>query len=455
MSSTPSAPPPATGEDEPQDAPGRQPRRKGGGDVAATAQQEVQFGDLVLRFTSSFDFRYNDRDSGANLDGGFWHPIPTTGFHALGSIGMPNYNDPNGKVAALCVKASQPLIPGLLKPALKPPTDYEFIWNDKGSGARHDGSCWRPLAPEGYVALGDVFAKGYNKPALNDVMCVARELTFNGVVGGLIWDDRGSGANRDFSSYQIDPSRAYRESSEGLFAVNSFAGVGSYTKPLTSPVANTLRLPVPVVESGEAPLPQLTSKTQPPAHTVPVVDRIVTVPFTAVIDADKTIDWILQNSPFYTVQRSVYYDLLIYNNNGTATPQKNSRSIQTGVTKTQTETFSINVGITVSYESGVNAGVGSSKTSVQLSLQLGYQTSTAIAVMQSETQTAELTTLPQTAAALWLASNELQVFRADKTPVAPALGFNEGNTAYISQQYPPPAEGELGATYTRTRITNR
>jgi Vacuolar protein sorting-associated protein 62 len=278
-------------------------------------QLQVQFGDLVLRFTSSFEFRYNDRGSGANLDGSFWHPKPPTGFHALGSIGMSSYNDPNGKVAALCVKASEPLMPGLQKPALKPPTDYEFIWNDKGSGATHDGSCWRPLAPEGYVALGDVFAQGYNKPPLNDVMCVARELAFDGEVGVLIWNDKGSGANRDLSTYQINPSRAYRESSEGLFAVNSFVGVQNYSKPPTSPVANTLRLPVPVVESGEAPLPQLTSKTKPPAHTLPVVDRVVTVPFTAVIDGDKTIEWILQNSPFYTVQRSVYYDLLIFDDN--------------------------------------------------------------------------------------------------------------------------------------------
>jgi hypothetical protein len=75
--------------------------------------------------------------------------------------------------------------------------------------------------------------------------------------------------------------------------------------------------------------------------------------------------------------------------------------------------------------------------------------------MQSETQAAELTTLPQTAAALWLASNELQVFRADNTPVAPGLAFNEGNTAYISQQYPPPAEGAPRVTYTRTRMINR
>jgi hypothetical protein len=421
-------------------------------EVASTAaQQEVRFGSLILRFTSSYQLRWNDKGSGANRDGGFWHPVAPSGFFALGSIGLPNYNDPNGKVATLCVKPASATIPGTQKVALKRPMDYTFIWNDKGSGASRDGSCWRPLPPEGYVALGDVFAVGYNKPSTNDVMCVARELTYEGLFTDKIWSDEGSGANGDFSSWQIKPTKSYVDSSDALIAVNSFVGVGSHTRPVTSPVAHTLLLPVPVVESGDPPQPDLTSRTQPPAHTEPVVDRIVTVPFTAVNDGGKTIEWILANSPFYTIERSVYYSLILFENNVTSIPQSKSRTITTGISKEQSEQYSITTGITVGYESGIEAGGFSSKVSVQLSIQLGYTTTTSITVFQSEEQHAELVTPAQTAAALWLIANNLTTRRADGTAVAPALAFDASNTAYLSKQFPPPSESGQYATYRRTR----
>ena len=427
--------------------------------TSAEAQPQVQFGYLVLAFTADYQFRWNDRNSGASHDVTFWHPIPPSGFYALGSIGLPNYNDLNDPkykytVASLCVKPSSLQLPNS-KPALARPVDYTFIWDDKGSGASHDGSCWRPIPPSGYVALGDVFNVGYNKPSLNDVMCVARELVYEGAVGDFIYNDKSSGANRDFSAWQIQVTQAYHDFSDGLIAVNSFVGAPNYSTPVGAPVVNTLRLPCPVIEFGDPAVPQLTSKTKPENHTNQTVDRIVTVPYTAIADPDKTIQWIIQNSPFYTVQRSVYYDLLIYDDNGTSTEQKKSRSVTTGVTTTQSETFSINTGITVGYESGVSAGGFSTKMSVQLSLQLGYSTTSSVAVMQSETQSAELTTPPQTAAALWLWGNDLRAFRADGTPVSNPLAFDAGNTAYVSSQYPPPSESVPRATYSRTRIINR
>ena len=356
-------------------------------------------------------------------------------------------------VATLCVKPASTLSGG--KPALKPPTGYNFVWNDKGSGADKDGSCWSPIAPEGYVALGDVFATGYNEPSINDVMCVAKELNYEGLFEDKIWSDEGSGANRDFSSWQIKPTKSYVDSNDALIAVNSFVGVGSHTRPSSSKIANTLLLPVPVVESGEPQQPVLTSKAQPPQQTTAVIDRVVTVPFTAVDDGGKTIEWILANSPFYTIERSVYYSLILFEDNSSSIPQMKSRTVTTGISEEKSEQYSITTGITVGYETGVEAGGFSSKISVQLSLQLGYATTTSIGVFQNEEQHAELVTPPMTAAALWLLANDLTARRADGSAVAPGLKFDAANTSYITKQFPPPGEGVQLATYRLRRTKLR
>src|SRR5438309_4906353 len=66
--------------------------------------REVQFGDLILTFTTQYQRRWLDNGSGAKEDVGFWHPIPPAGFFVFGSIGLPNHTDPNNRYASLCAK---------------------------------------------------------------------------------------------------------------------------------------------------------------------------------------------------------------------------------------------------------------------------------------------------------------------------------------------------------------
>jgi hypothetical protein len=99
-----------------------------------TDPQEVEYGPLTLCFTSEYSLQYKDKGSGAEKDAGFWHPKPAPGFHALGSIAMPNYTDPNGKVGTLTMKANS-----TAKKWLQKPTGYTKIWTDKGNEADMDG----------------------------------------------------------------------------------------------------------------------------------------------------------------------------------------------------------------------------------------------------------------------------------------------------------------------------
>lgn len=209
---------------------------------AVKAEKEIPFGDLVITVTKKYELRYQDHDSGASRNGGFWHPIPPEGFYALGTIGLSDYSDPNGKIACICVKAA----PGH-EDALKYPTGYKWLWDDKGTRASQNGSCWRPIPPKGYAALGDVMVKGWDKPQgsqVNQIVCVKKSLTVPGVIGDLIWNDKKSGGRNAFAAYQIF-ANCYNPELEYLgIAVNSFVGYGTRQKPLpNAPVINCLKLP--------------------------------------------------------------------------------------------------------------------------------------------------------------------------------------------------------------------
>ena len=143
-------------------------------------------------------------------------------------LALGNYDDPNGQIRMQCFKA-----PESDPTALAPPSGYAYIWDDSGSGAAMDGSCWRPQPPDGYVALGDVFVEDHREPFPGSlpVMCVRRDLAALGMVGDWIYDDRGSGADRDISVWQVVPA-----SSSGGQSGACFIADNTYGAPPTMPV---------------------------------------------------------------------------------------------------------------------------------------------------------------------------------------------------------------------------
>jgi hypothetical protein len=314
--------------------------------------KELRFGDLILCYTNTYQLRYNDKGSGAEQDGAFWHPVPPAGFSALGSIGVSGYEDINATKSqvSLCVKPASGC-----ESAIKPPTGYTRIWTDKGSGADMDGSCWRPIPPEGYVALGDVFVNGYGQPALTDIVCIKKELAQDAKVGSSIWNDRKSGADEDIATYGIDTPKSYVDAEKGVFAPHTFVAANSYDrKPDDATVLYCLNLPIPYDETVDPPAPTLTSYKTPPEFTGTTIDRVVHVPFTAVTDDSRSVQWKFDNSPFYTIEREIAYELELFDNNQTSESQEVSKTVTTGVSKSSSETFSQKTGISIAAESGVS-----------------------------------------------------------------------------------------------------
>ena len=110
--------------------------------------------------------------------------------------------------------------------------------------ARSDASIWRPIPPDGYVALGMVCSNGREKPSLNTVRCVRADLVIASPVGDVIWNDKGSGAKQNFSAWSIHPPTA--AAGEIYFAPGTFVGAASFSKPATHVAAYSLRMQIPL-----------------------------------------------------------------------------------------------------------------------------------------------------------------------------------------------------------------
>ncbi|MFW7382329.1 MAG: Vps62-related protein [Oligoflexus sp.] len=402
-----------------------------------TISLSQRFGPLVLQFTSQFNFRWNDGGSGGSYDGAFWHPVPPPDFYSLGSVGVSNYEDINGKVAALCVKEFN-----LGNGALAKPLRYEFIWNDRGSGARRNGSCWRPIPPDGYVALGDVFVDGHGEPpSLDDIRCVRKDLVHLAVAGNQIWIDRGTGSNLDFGAWEISTLPDFVDASYGLFAPNTFVGVNVYTPPTTDPVMFCLKLPLPVHEIKDPEPPTLDSRSRPPSKTDASVDHVVIVPFTAVSDPTRTIAWKLENSPFYQVERLVYYSLIMFDNNQTSSEQTQSSTVTTGISKAKSETFSRSTGISISAQTGVSFLGTGGKVTATVSVELGWSSSTSVEQFSEHSVQRQLSTPAGKAAAQWSASYQICLLRGDGSMVSQPLEFE--TSSFVESEFPA-ASNEAG-----------
>ena len=96
---------------------------------------------------------------------------------------------------------SRPTFPTLVIRAggsdIAPPERFDLVWWQERGQRRF--WCWRPIPPPGYASLGDVGTLSENPPSRGDVVCVAIGcLSANKQpLGEQIWNDRGGGAPKD------------------------------------------------------------------------------------------------------------------------------------------------------------------------------------------------------------------------------------------------------------------
>ncbi|KAJ4300562.1 hypothetical protein N0V88_003241 [Collariella sp. IMI 366227] len=333
------------------------------------ANKTQEYGDLLVTMTSAFDWRWNDRGSGADRDGGFWHPKPQGGIRPMGSVVVGHHGDLPNQWAVLLVSDNPSKRPAGKGPAVQAPTDYQPLWTDQGSGSKADGSFWRPVAPPGYITLGDVANAGYNKPSFDQVWCLRADLVADGIYKpGPIWDDKGSGAKADASFWDIIPHAR-----------------NSASDPQTL-------LPSP---------PSITKDTLPDIGDTfsSTVHSTVTLPFTSFFDpSDRaSLDTLPSLPPFCTITKRVAWIVLSKFPNYQSTPYTQTQTITTGVRRSQSSTTAHSTGVTVTSE----AGYGLAKWSVSLNYQFSFSQSSAVEEMEERKVEKTITVAPHTVAIAW------------------------------------------------------
>lgn len=399
---------------------------------AMPTAEPVTFGSLKLIFTDLFDYRWNDSGSGGNYDGAFYKPqAPDGGFRSLGSLGVNGYEHPNHRYWALCVAATDED-----PTAVRAPTGYEWIWDDSGSGASDDGSCWRPIPPDGYVALGDVFVTSHGEPSVEDVWCVRADLVGDGIVDEWVWDDAGTGSDDDFSAWNISPMNMFVSETQMLIAPNTFIGCQGHERASTA--VYVLKVNAPTVYAGVPPVPSLPNRSRPEPFSNEAWDRKVTLPFTAIVDDQHDLAWKVAHSQFYVLERWINFELVGFYDNGTAKDNELEVVVETGVSQQQTDTFTHEVGISISYESGIKAGPVSTKVSGTLSYKFGYQSATQVGSFRNQSIKTVLTTPAEHCAAMWAQRNAFKLRRSDGSLVANPLMMEDNVPDFYVRQFPAP-----------------
>lgn len=401
--------------------------------------ESARYGAIDLAVTSTFTRVWHDGGSGGDLHGGFFSPKVSwndylAGWRVLAHVGRSSHADINNQTTALLARSVSHDI-------LKPPTDFELIWRDAGSGADSNGAVWRPIPPAGYVALGDVFTGSWTKPDPVWYVCVRKEAggrkyVREAQIAELIWDDRGSGADRDVSVWQIRNPGYPSDSEERLILEADAFVAGTQHNVRPSRTVWVLDLPALVVKRNPPAIPTLTSHRQPDP-IAQVTDRAVTVPCTVVKDPTVTPAWQALNSPFYTLERRVNYTLKMFRDNqhGT-TAQPDSQSVRTGVSREQSEEFSRRTSVTVSASAGVNIKAFSASVETSVSTELGYSSRYGVTQLNEITTTWSMVTPPRSSGALWAATHEIIAIRKNGDTVGGQGGLSFDVDSRVSGEYP-------------------
>jgi len=392
-------------------------------------------GELTVTLVDSFTYIWHDAGSGAPNNVAFYLPVVPEGYHALGSLGVPNWSNPNGNYAMMVVKPDEG------SDALAEPTGYELIWwyYRWFPAPIYHVSIWTPIPPAGYVALGSVAIQGIDPPPLDYIVCVREDLTIDGGPGSYVWHDADTRMPRDLGCWRVDqPDAGPHE--YAYLTTGTFVGWNYWYPPSYHEVMHILRVDLPML--AEAPyqsfVPRLASFDTPPGETVPMMAKAMLVPCTIVNDIvySGNIGWQVANSPMYRLERQVYYKLQYHNHNQTSEMQTNSVLIRSGITTTESERIWNETEISVSVEAGLSIKAFSGKVTATVSRRFGYETQTSVAELQEREVSSSINTPPGKAAALWQRFNRYVLYRHNGVDLEPVTSWEFGIDSYVTDEYP-------------------
>ncbi|OYU04056.1 MAG: hypothetical protein CFE47_28945 [Pseudomonas sp. PGPPP1] len=413
----------------------------------------LQYKDLLISFTSEFLPVWSDKTSGAHKAVGLWRPSSASNelisFFPLGDVAVDHYrNINNRKVVAVVSDVNN--IDGT---ALRPPLDYQLVWHDKGSGARNDASIWRPVPPEGYVAMGLVHGVDYDKPSTQAVRCVREDLVVASQVGKLIWDDKGSGSDNDLSIWSVNAPDA--SAGELYLAPGTFVGTDSYSKK--GLVTYSLRLELTAQFNPLPPPPALTGHESPAPDETTSTSHVCELPWFCVKDPELAAIEQLQSSPVYRLERTDRHLFAGFGHNTEATSQPFMWTATKGEAGWNAWALTANTSIDLYKEWPARANAFELSFSAHLDRNFTHTQRTAKGWTQSSPLEIITYVPPKKAVAAYLIQSEFRLLRQDDSQVSGTVIYTNGDQVYMSEspeakplpeempalQQAPPAEPEL------------
>jgi len=415
----------------------------------------LDVGDLLIAYVDSFDFRGWDDNFAPNDM--YWHPRAPAGWRALGSVLARDYEgNPNGKYWAMVVKEDG------ATGALAPPDGFvREAWYYTSCGSCNDlsASFWTPVCPAGYQALGTVMgarnaAAGgpidnvLRAPRVDDVACVRANLTVEAAVNpNSRFDHGGAGTSWSIRTPNLASPLAYLAPGAFIFQGRDRtcppgSNVSCRDPQAAHPVRHVLAVDLPLIidTPDETRLPSLTGYDQPPVQTVPIGTRTMLVPFTALLGGTDfggaDVGWMVEHSPFVQVERVVYNRLMYHGINTTSVVQQNLLEFLSGVSTTDSETFSQTAGISVTVKSGVSFLGTGGEVSVTASYSFGYESMHSVTALRQQNIVVTVFTPPGKAAAAWQQRNVFRVKRHRGTALDVVGELEFGIDTYVVDEHP-------------------
>lgn len=402
--------------------------------VVSGVSQTHTYLDLEIGFTSSFGYLWDDKKSRADTDASMWRPQAQDHFYPLGDFAQRGYDDPSGNAVVAVVR-------GTRDDTLRPPTGFTKLW-DSHFGILFGldvGSFWRPIPPDGYVALGLVCSPSLDDPPSTDVVrCVRKDLVVSAFAGDVAWSTAGSGGFPPlpaFSTWSVQAQTA--PAGHAYFAPGTFIGTNSTTPPGADPNAYSLQLNVSPIDPP-TPTPERPklhdTVTRPNDYSQDEVCYSVTLPWFAVKDPNLSPVQQLAQSPSYRIDRIDRYKLIGYYYNDTSTEEGQTFSWSAGTSVEESSSFATTTGIEFGGEwGGPNATF---KFSVKLSLSFTYTTTTTKGWSQAEETSIEVKVPPETAVAAFIISSTYSLYHQDGSPVAIDVPYDGGKDTVYWTQFP-------------------
>jgi hypothetical protein len=392
----------------------------------------IRHDNLLINFTTEF-LRVWDTSGSRAKPAAFWRPTPAAdvlpGYFPLGDVAIDHHNNITERhvVAVVCEAGTPSADPGKGK-ALSRPNDYELIWKDTGAGSRKDGAIWRPVPPEGYVALGSVCSDGYEKPSLNAVRCVRADLVIASGVSEPVWNDKGSGARQSVSTWSVVPPSA--PSNVIHLAPGTFVGWNSHSRP-TAFLLYSLRIEIPLQINPRPGAPILDSAVSPSSQIPEISTHTARLPWFAVKDPQFSRREQLRQSPFYLLQRTDQYQLVCHRYNGenqnrtmrwTAPRAQSSEGLRAFTNRTSIE-FGAQWKSNVSRPFLFSARLNNEFTQCEVHSN-DWLNSTPIEIAAVMAQNSSM--------AVYLMQSQYTLLRADGTHVTGAVSYTDANSLHFS-----------------------